>query len=121
MSRATAAEVKEIISTTLEEEQVNPFLVGAHAFLEDALADEDYNAELRREIERWYTAYLISARDPLKKEKKFGDASVKYAIGDNAYLDRVKQLDHHGVISEILEAKMTAEVLTLDVPSHASE
>ena len=121
MARTTSHEVKEIIETTLTNEQVNAFILGAHAFLEDALAGEDYPSDLRREIERWYTACMIASRDPRTKSKKVGDGAVTYDLTGTTYWEQVKRLDHHGILAEIEGSKGTAEVRTLDVPSHASE
>jgi len=62
-NRVTGAEVKEIINTVLTGDEVTPFITAANAVVTGKCANYYTEAELK-EIERWFSAHLVSIRDP---------------------------------------------------------
>lgn len=78
--RTSEAEVKKIMETTLEEEELTPFLVMANQWVSGVLAyDTLYREELRAALETLATAHLASTcRDPRIAEEAAGPVSVRY-------------------------------------------
>jgi hypothetical protein len=118
MSLTTAEEVKEIISgCTLTTDQIDPFMLGAHLYLNKVFAaDTTLGNTLRREIERWFTAHMIvsvgfntggQTTGAISREK-VGEAEVEYAVtaskantglGTTAYGQMALQLDTTGLLA----------------------
>jgi hypothetical protein len=119
MSRATEAEVIEIMDTALTEEQVAPFLTAANLSVTNILSDEGYDDATLKEIERWLAAHLVAIRDRQISDEKIGDATVKYGgkvdLGLNftPYGQQVMILDHHGKMAQVADAKRSAELKTM--------
>jgi len=116
MARTTEAEIKKIISTTLTNEQVTPFLISANLLVTDVLSGEGYSAELLREIERWLAAHFLAVRDPQITEEKIGDARARYqgktglGLEHTSYGQQAMVLDHHGLLASISRGKGPVEV-----------
>lgn len=116
MSRATEAEVKEIIDTTLTDEQVKPFLTAANLLVTDVLSKEGYGDAILKEIERWLAAHFVAIRDPQMAKEKIGDVNATYhgksglGLNHTPYGQQVMILDHHGKLAEISSSKGPAEV-----------
>lgn len=116
MLRATEAEVKEIIDTTLTDEQITPFLNSANVLIADVLSDEGYGAATLKEIERWLAAHFVAIRDPRVAKEKIGDVDAAYhgksglGLNHTPYGQQVMILDHHGKLAEISAAKGPAEL-----------
>lgn len=118
-NRATEAEVKEVIDTTLTDEAITPFLTVSNLLVTDILTDEGYPDALMKEIERWLAAHLVAIRDPRVSEEKIGDVAAKYqgksglGLNHTSYGQQVMVLDHHGKLAEIAQGKGPAEVKTI--------
>jgi len=119
MAKATEAEVKEILQTTLTDEEITPFLAAADALVTDVLADEGYADSLLKEIKRWLTAHFVAIRDPQVSKEKIGDVDATYqgktslGLNHTSYGQQVMVLDHHGKLAEIAQSKGPAEVKTI--------
>jgi len=117
--RATEIEVKEIIDTTLTEEQVTPFLRAANRLVTDLLTNENYNAATLREIERWLAAHFVAVRDPRVSKEKIGDADATYhgksdmGLNFSPYGQQVMVLEHKGLIAAAAKAMRPAKVETI--------
>lgn len=121
-TRVNSAEVKQIIATTLD---VTPFIIAASNVVTGVLAGSGYSATELKEIERWYTAHLVSARDISKgklRRKKIGDAEEEYAmdyrasgLDSSTYGQTVKELDYKGLMANL--GKRQAKFQTMQTPS----
>lgn len=119
MARVTEAEVKKIISTTLTDEEVTPFLSSANVLITDVLTDEGYGDATLKEIEKWLAAHFVAIRDPQVAKEKIGDVDAAYqgktglGLNHTSYGQQVMILDHHGKLAEIAQSKGPAEVKTI--------
>ena len=119
MALTTPSEVREIISgCTLTDDQVDPFVLAAHLYLNKVYAeDTSLGDTLRREIERWFTAHMIvsigfggtggQTTGTIIREK-IGEAEVEYAntaikagsgVMSTAYGRMALQLDTSGLLA----------------------
>lgn len=79
MARVTAAEVKEIINTSLTETQVTPYITSANVYVTDRLGSSTLAASTLKEIERWFTAHMIaSTQERISKSEEAGGARIEY-------------------------------------------
>ncbi len=108
--RTTAAKVKEILDTELEDQVVEAFILGASYTIDRVFAD---NTELSdahlAEIERWLAAHYIAAtREQQISEAGAGGATVKYQgntdVGLNAtmYGQQAMILDTSGKLKDAM-------------------
>jgi hypothetical protein len=115
-TRATEAEVKEIIDTELTADEVAPFLKAANIFITEVLSGEGYGDDLMKSIEMWLAAHFVAVRDPRASKEKLGDADVTYdgktALGldGTRYGQQAMLLDYHGKLAAISSAKGQAEM-----------
>lgn len=77
-ARVNAEQVRDIISTTLSESQINAFINTAHQVVEQRLNGKQIPEALLAEIELWLAAHFLSMRDPRKKQVKVDDMAVTY-------------------------------------------
>lgn len=118
--RCTEEEIKAIIDTTLENEQVVRFHQAASTLIDSTLTAEGYSADLLKEIEIWLSAHFLAARDPRVRKEKFGDANATYqgkdgmGLKSSDYGQRVLLLDFNGVLAAIDESKGLADLKVID-------
>ena len=78
MARVTAAEVKEVINTSLTEVQVIPYITSANVYVTERLGSSTLAADTLKEIERWFTAHMIAiTRERVAKSEEAGGAKVE--------------------------------------------
>lgn len=117
--RITETEVKQVIDTTLTDEEISPFIAAAVALVDDALLSENYGGALLKEITRYLAAHFVAIRDPRVTQEKLGDAQAKYegttgmGLNHTAYGQQAMILDTHGVLAAISSSKRPAEVKAL--------
>ena len=118
MALVTADEVKEIISgCTLTTDQIDPFLLTAHVYLNKVYSgNSSLGIFLRKEIERWFTAHMIvsvgfntgGTQQQTVKREKVGDAEIEYGspyvkaaadLSSSAYGRMAMQLDTTGLLA----------------------
>jgi len=115
MARVTTAEVKEILSTNLEENQLRAFITSANILVTDVLAGK-HSGDILKQIELWLSAHFSSIRDQRAAEEKIGDASIRYqgrtGLGLDAtlYGQQVKMLDTSGTLANLGKKKSVVEV-----------
>lgn len=116
MIRATEAEVKEVLDTTLTDDQITPFLTAANVLVTDVLNGEGYGDATLKEIERWLAAHFVAIRDPQVAKEKIGDVDATYhgksglGLNHTPYGQQVMILEHHGKLAEISSSKGRAEL-----------
>jgi hypothetical protein len=75
--RTTEADVHAIIGTTVD---VVPFMITASLLVDTYLSSKGLSNALLREIERWWTAHLVSVRTtPALQSREIGDTVLRYA------------------------------------------
>lgn len=106
MARTTIAEVKLIIDTDLEDDNITAYITGANALVTDVLTDSGLGATTLEEIERWLTAHMIAAtQERQSKKEEAGGAKVEYTgvYGDGlrltSYGQMVLALDSTGAMA----------------------
>lgn len=77
-ARATVDEVKDIISTTLTDGQINAFINTSHQVVSQRLNGKGISEDTLKEIEVWLSAHYVCMRDPRKKQVKVDDVAVTY-------------------------------------------
>jgi hypothetical protein len=120
-SRATETEVKEIMDTTLTEEQLSPFLKAANSTVTGLLSDEGYGDTQLAEIERWLAAHFAScAKDQIVSKEKIGGADATYhgktgmGLESTFYGQTVKTLEYNGVLAQVEAAKSRSIIEVID-------
>jgi hypothetical protein len=77
--RTTPSDVKAIISTSLSDVDVFPYIEDANALVDAVLSGEGLSTSLLTSIEKWLSAHFIAvtkSRQPLYK--KIGDGAESY-------------------------------------------
>jgi hypothetical protein len=107
-NRTTAAKVKTIIDTDLEDAQVEEFITDANRLVDKALNNSGLSEDLLTSIEKWFTAHLIaSSRERMAKKEGAGGVSIEYAgtygqgLASTPYGQQVKALDPTGRMSAL--------------------
>lgn len=76
---ATAGDVQDIMETSLNVSEIQPFLAAAQRFVADELENEGVSDATLTEIEKYMAAGIAaSARDPGVTQESVGDVSVTY-------------------------------------------
>lgn len=79
MALVTVDEVKEIIDTSLTDDQITAFINMAATLVTDKLSTQTcLSTEMKKEIEKLLSAHFLSIRERRVKSEKIGDASVTY-------------------------------------------
>lgn len=79
-TRATTAEVLEIMDTTLVASDLTPYLTSANVFVTEALASTSLSDDALKEIERWIAAHFaVMTKERQSKEEGAGGAYIKWA------------------------------------------
>lgn len=111
--RATEADVKAIIDTSLTEEEISPFLATANVLVNRAvrMGGGTYDADELRETECWCAAWLLASRDPRVKSETIGDGQWSYDV--QSYWDKVTLIDPTGQMAAMKEAKASVDIQVL--------
>lgn len=114
--RVTATEVEKIISTDLEDEQIDVFIETANLLVNEYLEGKLSEALLTK-IELWMTAHLIAAGpDPREKEFRIHDiqATFEGATGRGLEFSRYGQqvilLDSTGKLRQAFKPRAVFSV-----------
>lgn len=118
MSDVVAADVKNILDTSLEDADINAY-IGAAIALVDSVVGTVTDA-LKFEIVRWLAAHLIaSTREQQIAEATAGPASVKFqghtglGLNSTQYGQQVKVLDASGKLAALDKQKVTASLFAI--------
>jgi hypothetical protein len=108
MARTTAAEVKEIIKTSLSEAEVLPYVTSANILITQALGSSGLGTDVMKEIERWVAAHMLaSTKTRQATDEKAGTASVKYSgqyganLSSTTYGQMALTLDATGALAAL--------------------
>lgn len=120
MARTTEEAVKDVIDTSLTNEEITPFLQAANRLVTDKLTGLGYSSEMLQEIETWLTAHFVAIRDPQILKEKIGENDVTYTgksgfgLDATTYGQQVQLLDHKGVLASLSKQKgQDAEIKAL--------
>ena len=117
MARVTIAEVQSILPTnSLTDAVVTSFITGATALVDSAIGDStELSTDLKKEIERWLTAHMISGTlERMAESEGAGGASIKYTgtygqnLASTPYGQMVLTLDTTGKMASL--GKKTASM-----------
>jgi len=104
--RTTAAKVKTIIDTDLEDLKVEEFINTSNVLINSQLSGTTLGEDLLTEIEKWYAAHLIaSSRERMASKEGAGGASIEYVgtydkgLDSTPYGQQVQALDPTGRIA----------------------
>lgn len=109
MARVTATEVREIVTTSLSDAQIDAFIASSTLIVDRyATQCSEADAATLKEIERQLTAHMLSASDASQRmaSRKFGDSSENYFTQSGLNLDssqygqNVKMLDPCGILAD---------------------
>lgn len=124
MARVTAAEVKEIINTSLSELQVSPYITSANVYVTDRLGTSTLAAATLKEIERWFTAHMIATtRERVAKSEEAGGARIEYigqfgeGLKSTPYGQMCISLDTTGLLAQEGKKKISMYVLSREEES----
>ena len=101
MPRANENDVLEILDgTSLDAEDVTPFLTAANLLVTQQLGSEGLGDALLKEIERWVAAHFVAAKEKQVKSETIGGVSQSYqtgsapaGLGTTVYGERALMLD----------------------------
>lgn len=116
-NRCTGIEVKEILDTTLTENEVAPFIIASNATVTAILGSSGLSTAQLKEIERWLAAHFAAIRDPRISREKTEGAEAIYHGKSNMGLDhtpygqQVKLLDTTGTMTNLGKKKALVEML----------
>lgn len=80
-TRVTAAEVIEIMDTTLTESEINPYVISANVFVTEALSSTSLSANALKEIERWLAAHFAAmTKERQSKKEEAGGAAIEWGV-----------------------------------------
>lgn len=110
--RATPAQVKEILDTTLSEPELLPFLLAASTLVDTYLGTSSLAVGLLREMERWWAAHLVCVRDPRFTQittdgqaMTFQRGPAREGLQSTSYGQQVLLFDSTGILAQQLGSK----------------
>ncbi len=105
-TRVTAAEVKEILDTSLSDAVIEAFIQPANLTITELLGASGLSTATLKEIERWFAAHLLACtRERQSKMEVAGDAQISYqgvtemGLDATFYGQQVKVLDTTGLMA----------------------
>jgi microcystin degradation protein MlrC len=114
----TIAQVKEVIDTSLTDDQITAFITMASNLVTDKLASETcLSAGAKTDIELLLSAHFLSMRDQRVKVEKTGDASFTYqgmtgmGLEATLYGQQAIALDCSGVLANLSKQTMEWETV----------
>ena len=117
-NRATATEVRVIITTDLLDAAITSMITLANTMVTDTVTC-GLSAAILKEIERWLTAHLIAVtHDRMAVSEKLGEAEVKYSgvygegLKSTTYGQMVLQLDTCGSFAKLGKKSATITAIT---------
>lgn len=114
--RVTEAEVKQIVPTTLTDEQVTPYLCSANRLIEGVLVGLGYEESELALIELWLAAHLVSVRDPAVASETIGAVSATYhgksgmGLEHTPYGQQVLFFEYKGTFKALADGRRSAEM-----------
>jgi len=113
MALVTPADVRQIIETSLSDDEINVFITSADALVTQIYADETgVTEEIKKEVERWLAAhFLASSRELQLQESKAGSVGVKFqgetkrGLDSTFYGQNAKVLDPTGKLAMLDSGK----------------
>ena len=107
--RVTEQEVRNIFETDITD--LSPFITAANLMVNENLFGQGLTDATLKEIERWLSAHLATARDPRTSKESMGDASQTYqgdsglGLDSSRYGQMVKTLDPTGRLTAVGKKK----------------
>ena len=112
MAHATEQDVKSIIDTLLDADEISPFLQTAANVVTAQLSGEGLSEDQLRDIEMWLGAHFVAIRDPRLTAQTYGDAqdqfetaTVATGLASTRYGQTAISLDPSGKLAAIASRK----------------
>ncbi len=106
MARTTAAEVKQINGSTLDDVIIDAYILSASTLIDATLGTG--TTDILKEIERWLTAHMIAVtRERQSKREGAGGAEIEYyeisgsGLHSTTYGQMVLSLDTTGAMAAL--------------------
>lgn len=107
-NRATATDVKGIISTKMGNDRVNNFITSAHILIEEHLSGAGHTAQLMKQIEIWLAAHLLAVDERREVASGGGDVSFEYekskpgfGLSATMFGQQAMALDSSGILASL--------------------
>jgi len=120
--RVTGTEVKQIVNTSLNDDDLDPFINSANLLVTAQLGDEELTTAQLKDIELWVAAHFVAIRSPQASRERIGDAEVYYegkTGGEGLKLTRYGQaaiaLDPTGKLANLGRKKVSFTAIDLDL------
>jgi len=118
-ARVTVTEVKEIITTSLLDAAVVPYITSANVYVTARLGESTLSADVLKEIERWFTAHMIATtKERVTVKEEAGSAKVEYVnqyaqgLKSTAYGQMCISLDTTGLLAQEGKKKISIQAIT---------
>ncbi len=110
--RTTRVAIKEVLSTSLEDTQIDRFISDASFWVDEELADEGLSDGRLEIIERYLACALIRLRDLGLKSAKYDDIAEQYQVDPTVtdYLLRAASFDNTGLVRRFFMAPRDTRV-----------
>lgn len=115
-NRTTENAVNAILDTSLELEDLTPFIETANIIVSARCSDSEYSDEELTEIERWLAAHLVCVKDPQIAKEKVGEGDWTYdgktgmGLDSTRYGQQVRMIDYKGTLAEIDKPQGDGEI-----------
>jgi len=110
MSRTDSAAVCAVLETSLNDDEVEPFIATANLMVTAYLGSSDLSADLLKEIETYLAAHFVTLRDVQTKTEKADGVAFTYqgewgkGLGSSSYGQTAQILDGTGILSQLSDA-----------------
>ena len=119
MTRANIGDIKNILDTNLEDNEIDSFITTANLQVNDTLSDSGLSLEKLTEIEKYLAAhFIVTTRERQASREEVDNAKVNYTGNYGKYLEmtsygqQVIMLDTTGKLAE--SGKRTAGIWAID-------
>jgi len=117
--RVTATEVKGVITTTLTDDEITPYITSANVYVTARLGSSALIDAVLKEIERWMTAHMIASTKTRQEiEAEAGSAKIKYSdnydtgLKSTSFGQMCISLDTTGLLAQEGKKPISMQVLT---------
>ncbi len=110
--RTTRVAIKDVLSTSLEDTQIDRFISDASFWVDEEIADEGLSSGRLEIIERYLACALIRLRDLGLKSAKYDDIAEQYQVDPTVtdYLLRAASFDNTGLVRRFFMAPRDTRV-----------
>ncbi len=107
MSRTDSAAVCAVLDTSLDDDEVEPFINTANLVVTTYLATSGLDADLLKEIETYLAAHFVTLRDVQAKQERADGVAFTYqgewgsGLDSSSYGQTAQILDSTGILAQL--------------------